>query len=435
MDNTIILKKNTIRYGYITQYISQIYNRRRIPVKSKKSKLYMLFTVLVITLSLITNVSAPPNPSASLEQLKNGKASSPDHPGSWVKGTLIPQLSHYYEGQSVPYRVIMKDLPVNTLVTIRIGFDITKNGKHAIDYLTSYNYTGNPSHEDVYGHTFGTIDPLDGLSGVSATERTWPIPAPSSAGSPVTGQPITSFNAIAEPDRVMTLFGGTISAIVYHDQGDLTEDTDEAQMDITFTPVSSTAVLAWGGHIASVEDWGYDGDEPRSASAISGNPYHTSLVSWTLDGLGQQDLPLQVDPPCQIIVKKVIDWGYYTQYVQGWDFTFDPSWGISFTLGHMESESFYLTPDTYSVTETDMDGWKLYKVTIEGGGYDDEISGPTAEVELEAFDVITITFYNRPPDFVIPENPLGTLGSIVAMLGVAALVGVFRKGKINISID
>ncbi len=403
-------------------------------MKSKKSKLYMLLTVLVITFSLISNISAP-NPSADLDQLKNGKASAPDHPGSWENGNLNPQQSHYYEGQVVPYRVVMKDLPVDTQVTIRIGFDITKNGKHAIDYLTSYDYVGNPSHMDVYGHDFGTIDPLDGVSGVSGTISTYAIPAPSSTGSPVAGQPTTSFNAIAASDRVITLFNGTISAVVYHDYGDLTEGTDEAQVDITFIPDSSTAVLAWGGHIASVTDWGYDGDEPRSASAISGSPYHTSLVEWSLDGLGQQDRSLKVDPPTQIIVKKVIDWGYYTQYVQGWDFTFDPSWGSSFTLGHMESESFYLTPDTYSVTETGMDGWKLYKVTIEGGGYDDEISGPTAEVELEAGDVITITFYNRPPDFVIPENPLGTLGSIVAMLGVAALVGVFRKGKINISID
>ena len=75
------------------------------------------------------------------------------------------------------------------------------------------------------------------------------------------------------------------------------------------------------------------------------------------------------------------------------------------------------------------------KIIIEGGGYDTEIPGPTAEVNLELGEFITITFVNKPPDFVIPENPLGTLGSIVAILGAAVLYLSKQKGLINIVVE
>ena len=39
-------------------------------------------------------------------------------------------------------------------------------------------------------------------------------------------------------------------------------------------------MLAWGGHIATRQDWG----QLNAATAISGSPYHTRLIS--LDGSG-----------------------------------------------------------------------------------------------------------------------------------------------------
>ncbi len=56
-------------------------------------------------------------------------------------------------------------------------------------------------------------------------------------------------------------------------------------------------------------------------------------------------------------------------------------------------------------------------------------------VVLEAGDSITITFVNRPPDFVVPENPLGTMGTMLALLGVAGLFLARQKGLINIVVD
>ena len=49
-------------------------------------------------------------------------------------------------------------------------------------------------------------------------------------------------------------------------------------------------VLAWGGHIATRQDWGTG----NSAVAISGSPYHTRLID--LDGSGgNQDRSLSAD--------------------------------------------------------------------------------------------------------------------------------------------
>ena len=66
------------------------------------------------------------------------------------------------------------------------------------------------------------------------------------------------------------------------------------------------------------------------------------------------------------------------------------------------------------------DGWTA-EIKIEGNGWSEEVDGNTAEFSLGVCETVTITFTNRPPDFVIPEAPLGTLLILVAMI-VAYLV-------------
>ena len=86
----------------------------------------------------------------------------------------------------------------------------------------------------------------------------------------------------------MTLFapGATFTgAISYPDDGDLSLVKSEASITVSFTTTHSTAVLAWGGHIAAATDWG----QGNSASAISGSPYHMRTVSWNLGSLGSHD--------------------------------------------------------------------------------------------------------------------------------------------------
>ena len=65
----------------------------------------------------------------------------------------------------------------------------------------------------------------------------------------------------------------------------MTAKSDKTFITVTFTATSSSAVLAWGGHIASQLDWGLG----NSASAINGSPYHMYVEGWSLTNAGQQD--------------------------------------------------------------------------------------------------------------------------------------------------
>jgi hypothetical protein len=76
------------------------------------------------------------------------------------------------------------------------------------------------------------------------------------------------------------MWGGPISAVSYISQGDYTAKDASTRFSITFTSTGSTAILAWGGHIASRADWGAG----NSAGAVSGSSYHTRLIS--IDGGG-----------------------------------------------------------------------------------------------------------------------------------------------------
>lgn len=125
-------------------------------------------------------------------------------------------------------------------------------------------------------------------------------------------------------------------------------------------------------------------------------------------------------------IMKVIEWGIDTQHMNEIKFTFESSWTSDFELGDGEYIDFKLDPGSYEITEI-VGGWDLDRVRLLG--LDSIIeSGPTIEFYVNHGDQLTITFYNRPPDFVIPETLLGTLGSLIVMIGVIFLLDNVRNG-------
>ena len=97
--------------------------------------------------------------------------------------------------------------------------------------------------------------------------------------------------------------GGQITNIQYATPlADLTVAQSEQRIIVTFTTgTGGSAVLAWGGHIANRQDWGFTtAGVPLSAGGISGSPYHMRLINWELGNLGNQDRSLSaaaVIPP------------------------------------------------------------------------------------------------------------------------------------------
>ena len=113
------------------------------------------------------------NPSANLDQCANDSAPSPHTDGcdtsasQWVNGNLGASKASYFEGDSVPYRMRFDNLAAGPH-TVTIKWDTTKSGKHAFDYLTSYD------------RTVATANPCLGVTGCGSP-TTLAIPAVASA--------------------------------------------------------------------------------------------------------------------------------------------------------------------------------------------------------------------------------------------------------------
>ncbi|MEQ1747731.1 MAG: hypothetical protein ABMA02_20055, partial [Saprospiraceae bacterium] len=234
-------------------------------------------------------------PSADIDQYRNGPFNNPDTScTNWVNGNVGSQNSHYLEGWSVPYRCVMTNLPLNTPITLTLGYDVKNSGKHALDYLTFFHRL---SPHDVFctanHQTAECVTPATG------NFTTYPIPVPSSAGSPKPGMPTNSFNALPSGERLMRLYGGTIDTIYYVTHGNLNASQSETTINVVFRATTPDVVLTWGGHIATQADWGAG----NAAGGISGSPYHMRLVGWSLSNLGSQDRSLSsgaVAPVCDI---------------------------------------------------------------------------------------------------------------------------------------
>lgn len=257
------------------------------------------------------------NPGVNLDQGRNGQAASPVTPVEWVNGNLNSSQSHYLEGYSIPYRVVMTDLPTDgTEIVLTLAYDVTHGGKHAIDFLTHYACMDNPDHILYFGHGPESVNPLVGipLIGVDATglddsvTDTTTIDTPPGTGtvSYALDEPGLGFSdSTSGCGTFISIWGAEFSSdsgpeFAYSDNdgvpqaGDLNAAQSEQLFTVRFKADSPTVVMAWGGHIASRYYWGKDEitDEPYSAGALSGSPYHMRVIDWNLGNLGNQDRSL-----------------------------------------------------------------------------------------------------------------------------------------------
>src|SRR5512138_3777208 len=78
-------------------------------------------------------------PEANLDQCANGPLGTPTvcTGAAWTNQNLNRNQAHYFEGDSVPYRLRMSKVATGIAVhVVRIQWNTTENGHHAIDYLT-----------------------------------------------------------------------------------------------------------------------------------------------------------------------------------------------------------------------------------------------------------------------------------------------------------
>jgi hypothetical protein len=236
----------------------------------------LLLTSMVVGFALVTREArGESKPGVEIEQCTN-LDSTCDTPSEWITGNLGSSKALYFEGQSVPYRTILSGLTAGQTYAVRIEWDTTESGKHAMDYLTGFDRT-----------EIGADPCATALC--SGGSQTLGIPAdPVVSGAGVTqiggqtfdlwgGTFVAPGSTIPNTGNLCVTPSCTIATnpSPYSHSGDFAS-ASKASVEVHFTATASTAVLAWGGHIASRLDWGVG----KSAADLPGSPYHMRLIDF-----------------------------------------------------------------------------------------------------------------------------------------------------------
>ena len=220
-------------------------------------------------------IIAAPSSNPDLDQCANGaRGTSPTCVGNWQNGNVNAQNSQWIEGQSLAYRATFTGTP-GTAGDLTIEYDTTKSGKHALDYLTTYN------QDLLNGTTLGYVHPCDGKSATVCDEgNTAQVQIPTDPTRVTSGPDHIGGTSddITQPVGFITVFAGTGVALTtptidptYVYGGDFAGDsTNFITVHFTF-PSTGSVVISWGGHIARRLNWGAD----MAAINVSGSPYHT----------------------------------------------------------------------------------------------------------------------------------------------------------------
>ncbi|WP_038074617.1 DUF11 domain-containing protein, partial [Thioclava pacifica] len=264
--------------------------------------------------------------SYNLDQWKNGNSVIPT-PGDgdeWVNGNLNEQQARYSEGDFVPYRATISDLTEGTYF-LTIEYDVTEGGQHALDYLGSYDESFGPGSthagDTVPDPVDGTVlsptptssldvaidlnvtEGVDGILGTAddivqeggsftmygATLTGYALAGADGdfgtaddvyflSGDGVWGNgdeaEVTGFdNYISGAYSTTSLTSAYVGSQIYNLSGDFSGNSQQS-LTVIFDYSGASgedAVLAWGGHIATNDDW-------EDLANPSGSPYHMRLI-------------------------------------------------------------------------------------------------------------------------------------------------------------
>src|SRR5687767_9205795 len=246
-----------------------------------------LMTVAALSLTVVAQKQsgglAPEAIGIDIEQCANGPLSAPINCNvstgndGYARGNVNESKSHYYEGDFVPIRFIATDLVVGSSYTVTLGYDYTKGGKYATDYLGDYDET-----ESVMNNPCVNVT---GCTQVGVT--TFPIPLDPQVAAGFDGIPATG-DDITQTPGVFSCFGCTITGVTGYSLGGSTAGDSSKTFTITFTADKTNIVIAYGSHISTRSDWGL----ANSAVNISGSPYHNYVVDFPGANGGSRDLQL-----------------------------------------------------------------------------------------------------------------------------------------------
>jgi len=360
----------------------------------------VLITVGAVLVTSHSGVSA--KASVKGDQCANlGTTCDTTHTSQWVDGAVNESKADYAEGDSLPYRAVFSGLTVDETYSLQIAWDTTKAGKHALDFLTTYDRTET------------TADPCSGYVCSSPTS-TLAIPSDPNipAGIQIAGQVFTAFGATFPADgSVVANSGdlcGTATCTIVTNPGSYVLDApytgdSTTRIRLYFTAKAATVVIAWAGHIASRMDWGID----ASAATINGSPYHTMFDDFDCSdasncNVGAADMALAsaaVVIPASITVVKSVPATSGTSF----PYTAGPAPLSNFdlvddgTAANTRTFSGITDFTVYTVNEGSVSGWQLDTAicSVEGAnGGSRTVDGAVATIDLREGEHVTCTYSN-----------------------------------------
>lgn len=328
-------------------------------------------------------------------------ACSTSNSAQWQNGNLGPSNSSYFEGDSVPYRATLSGLTIGETYSLLLDWDTTQSGKHAIDTLTNYNRT---------------IGSADYCAGITCSGSTSSLAIPSNPNITAEGVGQTSGQAFALTGGTFPASGSTVP-----NTGNLCADatclissnpsayslsgtyagSSSTSIRLWFTADATSAVIAWGGHIASRADWGNN----HSAVSISGSPYHMRVQDLSCSdadncGVGNQDRSLSSEAVTYAASITVIE-SATPEGSTVFDYTSSPAPLSDFTLvddgtvANTRTFTGITTFTTYTVLVQSESGWTFTGATcdvIGANGGSQTVLQNTATIDLREGEIVTCTF-------------------------------------------
>lgn len=251
-----------------------------------------------------TDTLAPEAIGIDIEQCANGPLAAPINCNvssgnqGYVRGAVNESKSHYYEGDFVPIRFIASGLTVGRIYSVTLGYDYTKGGKYANDYLGDYDATESVMNNPCVNVTGCTLTPV----------TTFLVPIDPEVTNGFNRAPGDGDDIVQLPGD-FSCFGCTITSAgtpgsEYTRSGVQTGDSTK-NFTLTFTADKTTVVIAYGSHISTRPDWGL----ANSAVNITGSPYHNYVVDFPGANGGSRDLQLSASAvifPARLTVVKTV---------------------------------------------------------------------------------------------------------------------------------
>jgi len=375
------------------------------------------------------------NPATDISQCQNGGIGDPLQPcsetppnnaasGYGYEGNANANggNSHWFEGDFVPLRIVATNFVAGP-GNIQFSIDITKGGKHAYDYVGSFDATestgatagSHANHNNPCGDVISGCDPTapDSSGGVpGATLNPFPVACGSNSfvGSQIAG----SIKAWGTSGPL---------AVTYVTQNVGSSDcttTIQVAWGATQASFGGKIVIAYGAHIAKQSDWGAG----NSAINISGSPYHSSLVSRTTGGdtkgIGQQDAKLAASAvvvpqnATLTLIKTVTNDNGGTAQPADWTLSASGPTPISGASGSGTVTNAAVTQGSYTLSESGGPAnytAGTYSCVKNGGG-----AVVSNSITLAANDVATCTINNNdnPPALHLRKTVTNNNGGTAA---------------------